>query len=71
MQTVYILVNSAGILLGVYRERNIADRAIKVYQEEDVTNAPMLYLYQVTSDEVNKFAGNKFQAVWMSNPNKF
>lgn len=71
MQTVYILVNSAGILLGVYRERNIADRAIKVYQEEDVIGAPMLYLYQVTSDEVNKFAGNKFQAVWMSDPSKF
>ncbi len=71
MPTVYILVNSSGILLGVYRELKVANRAIKVYQEEDTINAPMLYLYKVTSDEVNKFAGNKFEVVWMSDPHMF
>ena len=71
MQTIFILVNTAGILLGVYRERKLADQAIKHYNKEDaVIGEPRLYLYKVSSDELNKFAKNRFDCVWMSDPRR-
>ena len=68
MQIVYVLVNSMGILLGMYRERKLAVRAIRVYEKEATSSSPALYLYEVSSKQVNKFAANTFKCVWMTDP---
>lgn len=65
MQTVFILVNSVGILLGVYRTRDSAMLSIASYERDDsVAGEPILYLYKVTSGQVDTAINNRFDCVW-------
>lgn len=65
MQTVYILVNNVGILLGVYRTRESATQAIAIYEREDsVSGEPIMYLYQVNSKQVDAAVNNRYECVW-------
>lgn len=63
MQTAYILINGAGILLGVYRDKLKADIAMTRFNNETDTNNPGLFLYKVHSDQVDKHAANVFEMI--------
>ena len=65
MQTVFILVNSVGILLGVYRTYESAISAIELYEKNDsISGEPIMYLYKVTSGQVDARVNNNFSCVW-------
>ena len=71
MQTVYILNNSNGILLGLYRAEHLAKTAVTVYQKEQaITDEPTLYLYKVSSYQVDQCIGNNFECIWSSDTGK-
>ncbi len=62
----YVLVNSMGIVLGVYGERYLANKAINLYEKEKTVSCPTLYLYEIHADCMNKRASNTFKCVWSS-----
>ena len=64
MQTAFILVNAMGILLGVYRDKETAMVAMEHFTVEADTIAPLLYLYEVHANQVDKHAANVFQMIY-------
>lgn len=70
-QTAHILINQYGILLGIYRNLEVAKKAIKHYQTEETTTCPKLFLYSATSDQVNTTPRNQFPCVWESDNSYF
>lgn len=64
MQTIYILINDSGILLGLYRDRMKAQKDALDYIDNDILHGPTLYLYMASSNQVDKVAENRFFMIW-------
>lgn len=64
MQSAFILVNTMGILLGVYRDKEKAMVAMEHFIVEADTTTHPLYLYEVNANQVDKHAANVFKMIY-------
>ena len=63
-QTVYLLNNTCGIPLGVYRTETNAVNAAKAYSKNSTYHEPSLYIWKIVSCQVDKVPQNRFSCLY-------